>query len=118
MMISFLRRHGSPKTLTKQINYIRRVGIVTQSQVDEFQENGVICLRKVFDKHWVTLVTQGIKRNRLFPGPRSEISLDDEGRQSFDDFGSYQRIREYMDFVVSSPAAEITGKLMKSTVSN
>ena len=27
--------------------------VITKEQIDEFQTNGVICLRGVFDEHWV-----------------------------------------------------------------
>ena len=34
-------------------------GMVTKAQQDEFEENGVVCLRNVFDQHWLKTVEKG-----------------------------------------------------------
>ena len=32
---------------------------ISQSEIDEFQQNGAVCLRNVFDKKWIEKLEEG-----------------------------------------------------------
>jgi len=88
--------------------------LVDQEQVDSFREDGAVALRGVF-ADWVETLRAGIERNIGEPGPGVRIyESDGGGGRFFGDYCNWDRIPEYRDFVVSSPAAAIAKCLMGS----
>ena len=92
-------------------------GLVTQAQIDEYQENGVVCLRGVFEKRWLQLASGGVKKNIASPSVNHEKNLDEGRKMYFNDFYNYERFKEFSDIVRYSPSAEIAGRLMQSSLS-
>jgi hypothetical protein len=45
---------------------------ITEQQIHSYQEDGVVCLRNVFDDHWIELVRTGIAAAIKTPGPSGE----------------------------------------------
>jgi len=46
--------------------------LITDDQVQKFQEDGAIHLKNVFSPHWVEVVKAGIQRNIASPSIHSE----------------------------------------------
>ena len=80
-----------------------------------YRQSGAICLRGRF-KDWLEPLRRGVERNIAEPGPiATEHKLDDGRGRFFEDYCNWERIPEYRDFVLYSPAAAIAGRLMGST---
>ena len=92
---------------------------VTEDDIRRYEEDGVVCLRGMFDAEWIALLTRGIDRNRAEPGHRSRIyDRTDDDRTFFYDSDSWRRIGEYERFVRESPCAEVAATLMGSNKVN
>ena len=90
--------------------------VATDEQVDRFQRDGVVCLRRVFDGDWLAAIGIGIERNLAAPSDYAEL-LEQEGVQGgfFDDYCNWRRIGQFQDYVFASPAAQLAVRLMKSS---
>lgn len=90
---------------------------VAEDDIKAFQENGVFCLRGAF-KDWVAPLLEGVGFNEANPSQfaGNSVTGNEHGR-FFDDYCNWQRIPQYRDFVLNSPAAEIAAKFCRSTMS-
>ena len=92
--------------------------LVTAQEIRTFQEQGVVCLRRVFGE-WVDKLKKGIATNHTNPSEFSEwLKSEDSQTFYFNDFFNWRNIPEFKEFVLESPAAEIAGQLMESEVYN
>ena len=89
---------------------------ITATQIQLFNEKGVICLRQAFEHHWLDSLAEGVNKNFQNPGPYSS-QYTDKGKPGgfYDDYCNWQRIDEYKDFIFNSPAGEIAAKLTRSS---
>lgn len=89
--------------------------LVTESDIREFEADGAVCLRNVFDHAWLDKLAQGVEKNFADPGPDStNYTKEGEPGGFYDDYCNWQRIPEYRDFVENSPAGEIAARLTRS----
>ena len=92
---------------------------ITSGKITTYQPDGVVLLRGLFDLEWIDLLDKGLIANCEDPRDRSRVwDRDAEGRIMFWDSQAWQGIDEYRQFIFNSPAAQITGQLMKSTPIN
>ena len=90
--------------------------LVTVQEIKTFQEQGVVCVRGAF-REWVDKLKKGVGANHANPSKDGEwLKSEDSQTFYFNDYFNWRRIPEFEEFVRSSPAAEIAGKLMKSEV--
>ena len=90
--------------------------LVTGQEIKTFQEQGVVCVRGAF-REWVDKLKKGVGANHANPSKDGEwLKSKDSQTFYFNDYFNWRRIPEFEEFVRSSPAAEIAGKLMKSEV--
>jgi ectoine hydroxylase-related dioxygenase (phytanoyl-CoA dioxygenase family) len=88
---------------------------IPDSLVDEFERRGAVCLRAVFAQSWLDKLADGVDKNFADPGPEHTVyTRKGEPGGFYDDYCNWQRIVEYRDFVMNSPAAEIAARLMQS----
>lgn len=88
---------------------------VTEDQIDAFQRDGCLCLRGLF-ADWIGAIADGIDRNLNDPGETARLNLADPGEgRFFEDYCNWQRIPEFRDLVLQSPAAEVAAKVMRSS---
>lgn len=82
--------------------------------VGQFQEKGVVKIPGLFSD-WVDVLRAGIERNMASPSER-ERSVDpaDGSPRFFQDLCCWQRITEFHEFVMNSPAASAAATLMRS----
>jgi len=79
-----------------------------------YAENGAICLRGVFTD-WVDTLRAGVERNMHDPGPHAAENLKPgEAGRFFDDYCNWERIPEFREFVLDSPAARIAAAVLGS----
>ena len=90
------------------------MAVLQDSQVDEFQHDGVVLLKGVFSD-WIELLREGIDVNMNVPGPwgREYLAKDQAGR-FFGDYCNWNRIEQYRRFMFDSPAGAIAADLMQS----
>ena len=92
---------------------------ITPQHVSDFDRDGVVCLRGMFDAAWVEHVESGIEKELATPGPRLlEQQPDDAPGRFVTDYCPAQYIGEFQDFVLASPAAEVAARLMGSETGN
>ncbi len=86
---------------------------IDNSAIQQFDQDGVVCLRGLFTGTWITLARDGIARNLKQPGQffRDHTSRNAAGRYVFD-FWNWPNIPELETFVFDSPAGAIAGQLM------
>jgi ectoine hydroxylase-related dioxygenase (phytanoyl-CoA dioxygenase family) len=96
----------------------RAKSMVTESLINEYQENGAVCIRQLLNQNEVELLRQGIEENLAHPSPRFKIASrpDDTGR-FVEDFCTWQANPYYQKFIYESPCAPVAGLLMKSSTS-
>src|SRR6185437_12065616 len=89
--------------------------IVRAADVEAFERDGIVCLRRAFGDDWVAGVQCGIDRDLAGLGPLHTIQQPkDEPGYFVTDFCMAQRIAELRQFVLASPAGEIMAALMRS----
>ena len=90
--------------------------VVPAADLAAYRRDGAVCLRGLFDAPWIEALTAGVDRNRADPGPMASFYTD-PGRPGgyFGDYCNWQRIPEFRDFVLGSPAAAVAAALMDSS---
>lgn len=87
--------------------------MITPAQRRAYAEDGVVCLRQVFDRRWLTVAAQAIEHGRAHPGPMYlDYSRDTKPRSYETDFWVWQGNPAMRELIFESPAAEIAGRLM------
>ena len=88
--------------------------LISQSDIDTFQRDGVVLVRGLF-AGFVDPLSAGIARNMADPGPYASTN-DKPGETGlfFDDYCNWQRIPEFADTIRKSAAAEVAADLMQS----
>ena len=88
---------------------------ISDALVDEFERNGAVCLRGLFAQSWLDILAVGVDKNFANPGPDHTVYTE-QGKPGgvYDDYCNWQRIDEYGDFVMHSPAAAIAARFMHS----
>ena len=88
-----------------------------QRLISEYQENGVVCIRNLFDESWQKIAHQGIEKNFSNPSKFCDWLVGDNGKGVyFNDYMNWNKIDEFKEFILHSPAAMMAGLLMQSSV--
>jgi len=88
--------------------------LITQSDIETFQRDGVVLIKGLFKDH-VEILRKGIETNINAPGPYGAENLKaGETGRFFDDYCNWTRIAEFETVVRNSPAAEVAADLMQS----
>lgn len=92
---------------------------LTEAEIEEYRTNGVVFLQGMFDDGWIEVLSAGLTKNSEEPTHRARLwDRDAEGRTMFWDSQAWMRIDEYRQFIENSPAAELAGHVMGSSVVN
>ncbi|MGR3614976.1 MAG: phytanoyl-CoA dioxygenase family protein [Paracoccaceae bacterium] len=88
--------------------------MISQSDVETFQRDGVVVVRGLFADQ-VDLLRRGVAANMETPGPyASENKKTGESGRFFDDYCNWTRIPEFREAIETSPVAEVAAALMQS----
>lgn len=87
----------------------------SQSDIDFFNENGVVCLRNALSHCWVEMLQRGFEKNLSNPSPYA-CCYTKEGERGLycDDYCNWQRIDEFREAIFRSNLADIAGRLLKA----
>jgi ectoine hydroxylase-related dioxygenase (phytanoyl-CoA dioxygenase family) len=93
--------------------------ILKTDDIAAYQQDGAVCLRGIFDQHWIDLLRAGVERNLREPG-RYAKRYTPEGQPGmfFGDYCNWDRIPEYRRFFFESPAKEAAAELMGASKVN
>lgn len=92
---------------------------ISEADCGTYERDGIVCLRGMFDRDWVTYMRDWVGRAVAAPGPYGEeYGATDGGGRFFGDLDIARRHEGFRKFVHDSPAAEIAGRVMKSTKAN
>ena len=59
---------------------------ISQNEIEQFDHDGVILLKDMFDSEWISTLSQGLDKNIDLPSNRSRIwDRDENGRTMFYD---------------------------------
>jgi ectoine hydroxylase-related dioxygenase (phytanoyl-CoA dioxygenase family) len=87
---------------------------MNESDIDRFQADGAIVLRGVF-RDWVEPLRAGVAANMASPSALERtVKPADGSAWFFQDYCNWQRIPEFRDFVMKSPAGLLAAQLMRS----
>src|SRR5579872_6472881 len=88
---------------------------VTAHDIEAFDRDGAICLRRAFEPRWIERVAAGIETELAAPGSGlvEQQAAGLPGR-FVTDYCAAQRIPEFQDFIINSPAAAIVAAVMAS----
>ncbi|MGI9489432.1 MAG: phytanoyl-CoA dioxygenase family protein [Geminicoccaceae bacterium] len=91
-----------------------RATMPSETEIQQFTDDGAIVLRGVF-QDWMTPLRDGIDKLMADPSPRERSYQPTDGSaRFFQDLCNWQRIDEFQDFVMNSPAGGIAAALMRS----
>jgi ectoine hydroxylase-related dioxygenase (phytanoyl-CoA dioxygenase family) len=86
---------------------------ISPDQVSDYDRNGAILLKGVFNADWIALLDEGVSRSRMEPTDRGHAwDRDDDKREMFYDTFAWRGVPEYRRFIEESPCAELAGQLM------
>lgn len=87
---------------------------VSETEIETFQQDGVVVLRGVFTD-WVEPLREGIKTLMADPSPMERSVVPEDGSAAFfQDLCNWQRIPEFKQFVMKSNAGALGAALMQS----
>ena len=93
--------------------------IITPEVINQFYEDGAICLKGIISEHWIKSLTEGLDHNINNPSERGRLwNKDAEGNTCFYDSQAWRYNERYKDFVMNSPMAEIAGRVMNVNTVN
>ena len=99
----------------QKLKWYRSV-LVSNKQIDSYQEQGAILLKGVFI-NWIKTLEVGIQKLMSNPSPRERSYFPEDGSaQFFQDLCNWDRIDEFRDFIFNSNISEISCNLMNSKI--
>ena len=86
---------------------------MNEELLQQYRDDGVVCLRQVFDEHWLDVVAQSISRGRANPSEMYlDYSADTQPGSYCTDMWIWRDNPEMKQFIFDSPAAATAGQLM------
>ena len=89
--------------------------LLTLKEIENFNTDGAIVLRKKFDISWIEKLKIGIKKDIKYPSPRFKSHTTKKSVPAYlEDYWTWDLISEFKDFVFNSPIAQIGSELMSA----
>ncbi len=103
---------SAPSSENHDRNPLRKVN---KTERDEYQTNGVVCLKDMFNEDWIIRLKDAFELAIETPGPYSEeYTPEGNSGRFFTDLNMWQRLDPFREFVFESPAARIAKQIMGS----
>ena len=94
------------------------VRAMTQDEISQYERDGAICLRGLFDQVWVERIRDALERLlHTDRGKRGDLTAPDSPGRFNNATFMWRFDADFRDFVFQSPAAEIARQLMRSRTS-
>lgn len=91
--------------------------LITSEQIDDFERDGVVVLRRVFNQEWIDIMAEGVAQNMAHPSQyASENECEREEGRFFDDYCNWTRLAPFEKVVRESPAAALAAQVMQSQI--
>jgi ectoine hydroxylase-related dioxygenase (phytanoyl-CoA dioxygenase family) len=89
--------------------------MIDEQTIGEFQRDGAVCLRQLFQPQELAILRAGIDSNLAQLSPRAKVAsaADDPGR-FVEDFCNWQENAHYRRFIFESALAQTAARLMRS----
>jgi len=87
---------------------------ITQSEIETFAQDGVVCLRQFFDAETVEVLRDMAEENTRNPSPMAVDASQGGSGRFFGDTFVWAHHPQLKDFVWSSPAADMAAAVLKS----
>lgn len=87
---------------------------VSRTDIDSFWRDGAICLRGVFDLHWIDLLRAETDRAIAAPGPLAIDATAEQNKAFYIELGLWSRLPGFKSFVFASPAAQVARALLRT----
>ena len=89
---------------------------ISDQLVFNYKRDGVILIKGIF-LPWIDKLTKGFEKVIKNPGPhaRENVLNKNDGR-FFEDYCNWERIEEFKDFILNSPAAQIVAQTTGSNI--
>jgi len=87
--------------------------MISKQQLQQYRQDGVLCLRQAFQPDWVELARAGIERNMAHPGRffRDHTEKGSHGRYVFD-FWNWPDIPEFQRIMFESPLGPLGREML------
>ncbi len=82
---------------------------ITQQHVDDYERDGVVCLRQMFDSEWIDLLRQGAEQIIADPSASGGLTGPSHGAMT-SVAHNWRREGPIRDFVLGSPLGEVVGR--------
>ncbi|MBW3604459.1 MAG: phytanoyl-CoA dioxygenase family protein [Actinobacteria bacterium] len=80
----------------------------------QFEDDGVVCVRGVFDAEQIAVIRQIVENMLTDPGPHGQTASRPGEPEFFEDFCNWQRYPELLDVVAAAGLPALCGELMGS----
>ena len=89
--------------------------ILTPNEIDQFKTDGAVFLKGKFDKKWIEMLKEGIRKGKKNPSPRFVNHTQDEKLPGYyEDFWTWDLHDEFKNFVFNSPTPKIAAELLEA----
>lgn len=87
---------------------------LTPALLEEYRQNGVVCVRRAFDQKWLDKLAAEIEQILANPGLTADQSIPSDTGRFFNGFFQWINHPGIRDYIYNSPAYEIAAFLMES----
>jgi len=89
--------------------------LLTKKEINNFQDDGAVVLRKKFDIRWIEKLKAGIAKDIKSPSSRFKSHTTQKNIPAYlEDYRTWDRVPEFKDFVFNSPVSQIASELMSA----
>ncbi len=89
--------------------------LISKKEIEKYNQDGAIFLKKKFDIKWIEKLKKGIERDIKNPSPRFKSHTINPNLPSYlEDYWTWNLVPEFKDFVFNSPYAKIASELMSA----
>ena len=113
----FLLRNIFQKTKLPNFSLISSRYFSLKNEVEQFSNDGVVCLRGCFSKHWVNTVNRGIQKVFNNPSKYSDRITSTGGNGIyFNDYLQWRKTNEFISYIRDSSVPEIAAAFLSEEV--
>ncbi len=87
---------------------------MSDAQVDQFQRDGAVCVRGIFDADQLAQIRRVVDDMLANPGPYGQTASRPGQPEFFEDFCNWRRYPELLEVVAAAGLAQLCGRLMGS----
>ena len=93
--------------------------MISTKIIKDYKNNGVVVLRNVVPKKWITILKRGLKKNFQNPSKyKCVYEINNNKELFYDDYCNWNKINEYKSFIFQSDIGKIAQELMQSNKVN